>query len=107
MRKKTPLYTTSHTCRNCEQDDTILPMDTKIIAGFGMADIYKDGEIFYSADHNLDWDEAKDLLHFERIAVKSPTSDWRFELNLPLRSATYQRQAKNQWVLIEKGLGFA
>ena len=107
MRKKQPLYTTSHTCATCEVDDSVLPMDSRIIAGFGEAKITKNRMVIYEADPAMEWEDAKTLLTFERMALKEPTADWRFVLNLPLRSATYQRQDKNQWVLVEKGLGFA
>ncbi len=107
MKKKKPLTTGSHTCGTCRVDDTVLPMDTKIIAGFGDAYIEKNKELVYRADPNQKWETAESLLRFERMALKEPTADWRFVLELPLRSAVYQRQDKNQWVLIEKGNGFA
>jgi len=106
-RKKQPLNTTSHTCATCQTDDSVLPMDTKIIAGFGTAVITKNRVVIYDGSQKDSWEYAETLLYFERMALKEPTADWRFELNLPLRDAVYQRQSKNQWVLIEKGNGFA
>lgn len=102
-----PLKTSSHTCLNCALDDRTLPMRTKIIAGFGGATITKNGVPVYSADPNQKWDRAKTLITFEKMARHEPDADWRYELDLPLRSAVYQRHGHNKWVLIEKGLGFA
>ena len=45
------------------------------------------------------------------IAVKGlekiSNHDWRYLYLAPLREALYQRQEKNQWLLIKTGLGFA
>lgn len=98
---------TSHTCLNCAVDDSTLPIKTKVIAGFGDAKILRNGRTVYSAPMDIEWEKAKTLITFENMARKSPKDDWRFELNLPLRSAIYQRHGKNKWCLIEKGLGFA
>jgi hypothetical protein len=98
---------TSYTCLNCAVDDSVLPMRTRIIAGFGSAVITKNDEVYYSAPMDLEWDKAKTLIIFEKAARKYPDADWRYELDLPLRSAIYQRHGKNKWCLIEKGLGFA
>jgi hypothetical protein len=52
------------------------------------------------------WDEAQELSAFEEIAKKVPDHDWRHHLDLPLRSAVYQRHDDGKWVLIERGEGF-
>lgn len=107
MKLKKALNESSHTCLNCAVDDSILPMDTRIIAGFGSAEITKDGETVYHEEPNTEWENAPTILKFELMARKDSHHDWRFNLDLPLRSAVYQRHGKNKWCLIEKGLGFA
>jgi hypothetical protein len=44
---------------------------------------------------------------YENAARKDPNHDWRAECLLPMREATYQRQGKNEWVLVASGMGFA
>ena len=104
---KKPLNETSHTCLMCATDDRVLPIKSKVIAGFGSATITKDGETVYYEKPNLEWEKAPTLLKFEKMARKDPDHDWRYNLDLPLRSAVYQRHGENKWCLIEKGLGFA
>ncbi len=40
-------------------------------------------------------------------AVADPDHDWRIFKFAPLYDAVYQRHAAGQWVLIERGEGFA
>jgi len=54
-----------------------------------------------------EWDKAKRLSYFERIASKDAKADWRAEIVMGLRDATYQRQGKNRWVLVKSGMGYA
>lgn len=76
-----------------------------ISVGFGYAALERDGKPV--------WHESPKTTRpmtgrrAESMAAKDPDHDWRIVLNAPLRSATYQRHAKGEWVLIEKGLGFA
>ena len=94
-------------CLNCGYTEDILPMKTKLYNGFGGWDITKNGEHYFSEDVNKEYDEAKTLSYIERMAKLEPECDWRANLNLPLRSAVYQRHGKSKWVLIERGQGFA
>lgn len=82
-------------------------MNIKIIAGFGLAMITMNGEPIYIERPNIEWNDAPTLMKFENMARKNPDNDWRYILELPLRSAIYQRHGKNNWVLIKTGLGFA
>lgn len=107
MKKLKPLEHGIWGCLQCPANATVAPMSTKIIAGFGGATITKNDEHIYSAPGNLEWRNAYTLMKFEIMARKEPNADWRFHLDLPLRSATYQRQGKNAWVLVEQGQGFA
>jgi hypothetical protein len=94
-------------CSHCGYTENKLLMNTKIIAGFGEATIKKNREVIYREEPNTKWENAPTLMKFELLARKTPKADWRYILNLPLRSAEYQRQGKNNWVLIKKGMGFA
>ncbi len=96
-----------HGCLNCGYTYTKLSMRGKIIAGFGGAIITKNSLTIYNEPPEIEWETAPTLMKFENMARKDPDCDWRFSLDLPLRSATYQRHGKNEWVLIEKGMGFA
>jgi hypothetical protein len=49
----------------------------------------------------------KSFRGFEEIAKKDPDHDWRHNLDLPLRSADYQRHGDGKWILLERGEGFA
>lgn len=94
-------------CLNCGGTPIKLNLKTPIVAGFGTADITKNGKIVYSEAPNIEFEDAPRLSKFERMARKEPNADWRYKLNLPLRDAEYQRQGKNNWVLIKSGMGFA
>lgn len=94
-------------CANCGSCPIKLPLKAKIIAGFGTAEITKDKKSIYFEQPNTEWEDTPTLMKFELMARKSPKSDWRYKLNLPLRDAEYQRQGKSNWVLIKSGMGFA
>ena len=94
-------------CLNCGYTEDKLPMRTRLYSGFGGWDITKDGEHYFNEDSDKEYDEAKTLSYIERRAKLEPECDWRANLNLPLRSATYQRHGKSKWVLVERGQGFA
>ncbi len=94
-------------CLNCGYTEEKLPMRTRLYSGFGGWDIKKDGKHYFNEDSNKEYDEAKTLSYIERRAKLEPECDWRANLNLPLRSATYQRHGKSKWVLVERGQGFA
>lgn len=82
-------------------------MRTRIYNGFGGWTILKNSEVIYSGPHDLEFNEYPTLMKFENMARKDPDHDWRAECFLPLRGATYQRQGKNEWVLIDSNQGFA
>ena len=107
MKKEEPLKLDLTGCRNCGRTQELLSMDTPIIAGFGSAIIQKDDEVVYSEPSDIEFVDAPLLSNFEELAMKEPEADWRYHLDLPLRSAVYQRQGKEKWVLIKKGQGFA
>lgn len=81
-------------------------MDTKVQAL--EAKILKNGKVFYKNNNNEDeWWDYKGLSEFEEIAANDPDNDWRYTFSYPLRSGVYQRQGKEKWVLIERGIGYA
>lgn len=82
-------------------------LHTRIYGGFGGWLITADKECIYAPPPHLDWTKYPTLMRFENLARKQPSRDWRAQLDLPLRSAVYQRQGRNCWVLVETGLGFA
>lgn len=84
-----------------------LILNTPIVAGFGTAIITKNKKIIYFEPANIKFEDAPKLRKFEKMAREEPNTDWRYKLDLPLRSAEYQRQGKNNWVLIKSGQGFA
>jgi len=108
-KKEKPLDSCVLGCLLCGYTRGKLSMRTKIVAGFSDNWIKKNSEVVYQApDNDLnDWDTAPTLMKFENMARKDPDNDWRYWINQPLREAEYQRQGKNEWVLIRTWRGFA
>jgi hypothetical protein len=94
-------------CLNCGYTEDVLPMRIRLYNGFGGWSITKNGEYYFSEDVDKEFDEAKTLSYIERRAKLEPECDWRAHLDLPLRSAVYQKHGKSKWVLVERGQGFA
>lgn len=94
-------------CVNCGCTESRLPMNTRLYNGFGGWMITKDDDVFFMEKVNTDFNKSKTLRYIEKQARLAPGCDWRAVLNLPLRSAVYQRQGNNKWMLIKKGMGFA
>ena len=82
-----------------------------IAVGFGFAALTRDGAIIWTEPHDLeDEDDEANLLtgaRAETIAAQDPDHDWRIVIHGAMRNAVYQRHAAGEWVLIEKGMGFA
>lgn len=94
-------------CICCDTTTEILNLNTKLYFDFGGWTINKNGQPFFSDQRSVDFDEYKDLNHVEALIGEDDENEYTAEVYLPLRSAKYQRHAKNIWVLIEKGNGFA
>ena len=115
MFKKQKPHTKPHIgCLNCgggemrgTKDKITISMKTRMYNYFGGWHIEKDGETVYRGVAYLDFEEYPTLMKFENMARKDPNRDWRAVLYLPLSGSTYQRQGKNEWVLIDSNLGFA
>lgn len=89
------------------KEKIIASLRTKIYQGYGGWHITRDGKTVYSGDPDVEWKSYPSLMTFENMARKNPDHDWRAECFLALREATYQRQGKNEWVLVSSGDGFA
>lgn len=107
FEKLKPLKSTIIGYLHCGYTADILPLKTRLYQGMGGYMITKNGKLFFMEDSNKEFHEAKTLQYIENKARKEPDNDWRCILDLPLRSAEYQRQDKNKWVLVKTGMGFA
>ena len=94
-------------CLNCPPVLRKAKMHMRIAVGFGMACVTKDDKIIFSESPEMDWKDIPTLMKFENMARKDPNHDWRAALNAPMRDRMYQRQGRNEWVLVKSGQGFA
>ena len=106
MKRLTPIKGKHIGCLNCGGNESKLPMRSLLYSGFGGWYITKDGEHYFEEKVNLEFNENKTLSYIERRAKLEPEADWRAIVFLPLRGATYQRQGKSNWVLVEENEGF-
>jgi len=90
-----------------------MPLNTRLEQSFGGAHITKNGKVFFFPDI---WNKGtiqayakkcKTLQWVENQARKSPNNDWRLIFANPLWGAVYQRQGKNNWILVKRNNGFA
>lgn len=104
FEKMKPIEGGTGDCGNCGYQHNILPLDSLIAVGFGYAAVTKNEEgIYAETEEGNIWN----VMNAEIEARKEPDNDWRIHLIAPLSERHYQRQGKNQWVLYEKGQGFA
>ena len=94
-------------CLTCGYQYDILPLKAIISVGFGEATVTKNGEKVYDENNCEDTSDFWDCQRAEDEAQKDPDNDWRIHLVAPLSERHYQRQGENEWVLYEKGVGFA
>lgn len=95
-------------CLNCGHQYALLPMTAVIAVGFGCANLTKGNEVIYD-EQDTD-EESGDYMTVEQaeaLAAADPKHDWRIHLVAPMSERHYQRQGPEQWVLYEKGMGFA
>ena len=103
--KKLPaMQSTILGCLCCGHTPALLPLETVLYQEFGGWTITRNGKIYYCAEQD---EKAKTLADIEKIAAKDSNNDWRADVLLPLREASYQRQDDKKWVLVRTGLGFA
>ena len=102
-----PIDSGPQACANCPPKPILAPMDMLLMVGFGGCVITKDGEHVYD-EQSYDMEKGDPVLGtYELLAQREPDADWRLCFFAPLYEAEYQRQGKEKWVLIRKGLGFA
>lgn len=94
-------------CLNCGATEKVLDIKTKLYNDFGGYSIYKDNEYFWSVDFYTPYDKCPTIRKVEKLVSLSPLSKWEIKLDLPLRSAVWERKEKNKWILTNTGLGFA
>ena len=97
-------------CLNCPQTEKILDVETKLYNGFGGYSLYKNGNFFWSEKIDKDYEKCFDVNDIEHNFIRNESdalAKWEIKLDLPLRSAVWERKEKGRWVLTEKGLGFA
>lgn len=94
-------------CLNCGYQYSTLPMNSLIAVGFGYASVTKNGEEIYNENNLNSGDKLWTTQNAENEALKDEDNDYRIHLVAPLSERHYQRQGKNNWVLYEKGTGFA
>jgi hypothetical protein len=82
-------------------------MDTVLYQGFGGCYVRKDDKVYYWADSNLKWEDFKKASDIEKDAARDPGHKWEIILDNPLRDTTWERQAREHWVLTETNQGFA
>lgn len=104
FNKLKPIEGSHGGCLCCGYQHEVLPMDKLIAVGFGIATVTKDEEVIYDENSGC---ELWMTLEAEDFAKEEPDHDWRIHLVAPLSECHYQRQGDNQWVLYEKGQGFA
>ena len=107
MKKQNPIKGGIGGCLHCGYTESVLPMRTRLYNSFGGYMITKYGELYFMENSQKEFHDNKTLIYIENRAKLQPDADWRCILDLPLRSAEYQRQGKSKWVLIKKGQGFA
>jgi hypothetical protein len=89
-------------CNICPPRPRTIPLSALVHPGFGGAYIEKHGEDFDMAlEMNATVRDAEDF------AAGDPDHDWRLTIKAPLYTAVYQRQSEGEWVLVERGEGFA
>ena len=69
--------------------------------GFGWVTVTRDGDMYWSGE-----DETVFMRDVEQWATNNP-GDWRVKFDTPLSDQTYQRYGIENWVLVDKGMGFA
>lgn len=79
-----------------------LSLETRLCVGFGYVTVMADDERIWQGD-----DEFKKLKSVERRARREPNRRWTVEFYGPLSGHTFERQARDTWVLIASNEGFA
>lgn len=95
-------------CLNCPDRPNMLPLEAMLGVGFGQCLVVKGDEVVWSEPYNDEGEEdLPRLARFETMALNDPDHDWRAIFDAPLWSGTWQRHGPGEWLLIERGEGFA
>jgi hypothetical protein len=90
-------------CLTCGFKASKLRLSSILGVGCGIVVVTCDDATVWADDS-----ETERLRRFEHMARCLPdTADWRVRFHGPLSDVTYQRQGKNNWVLVKTGKGFA
>lgn len=107
---KQPLKEPIRFCTCCGEKPVVAKLDMMLAVGFGTCVVTKNGEVVYDEielPQPPTWEDFPLLQEYENLAKKEPEADWRVQFIAPLYEAEYQRQGEDNWVLINKGEGFA
>lgn len=85
----------------------LAPMEMVISVGFGGAQVTRDDEVVWQAEHGMPEDELWTVQDAEYSARDETPGDWRIAIIGPLAELYFQRQGEDRWVLYKKGDGFA
>lgn len=103
--KLPPLEHAPHSgCLNCGPKPLRVKLNARLHAGFGVTTLLRDG---VGIESYFDYEKCPTFRRFENIARKDPDRDWRVRVDGPLSDVTYQRHGHNEWIAVERGLGFA
>lgn len=108
--KKPAIQSGGPACICCGTPTNMFPADGWIAVGFGSAGVTRDGKEVYSEPYDFDGEDESLIwtgADAEKAAAADPDHDWRIYKYAPLYAAVYQRHSEGQWVLIERGEGFA
>lgn len=87
-------------------DEDLLEMDALIAVGLGDALVYRDGEVVYDGNAEMDLGKELRVEEVEAIAAVDPDHDWTIVWNGPMAYEKYQRQGEGCWRCV-RGEGFA
>lgn len=108
FKKLKPIKGVYDGCLHCGYQYEILPMESLIAVGFGVANVTKNEEVVVDGEAIANNEERYYTVQdAENMAKNEPNNDWRIHLISPLSERHYQRQGDSHWVLYEKGDGFA
>lgn len=105
---KEPIDGSGSTCICCGNSAKILDLKTKLYFDFGGWNVLKNGgEFFCDNRTNINFEDCYDLAYIESLIGDDDENEYVAQFHSAMRDAIYQRHAKNVWVLIRKGDGFA
>lgn len=88
-------------CNVCGSHPSTLPLATACHVGVGQVTVTRDGKQVWAGQN-----ERKSVGRFELLARETP-GDWRISFDSAMSERLYQRHARDSWVLVFRGMGFA